>query len=350
VDPIVDLAVKGNYKKRLCQIFCILGTYYAFVEEDLPKSIEYAKKSLKVGQEINDLITLVLSNNLMGGCLFLNCEFEKALIHYEKSLAINVLGNVSWGISAIKTAIAWFVYAYQGKIDLAYQSSNEALRIADESGDIYSKAHAYTAHGWSNYCKGYLEEAKKSLLKGADFSEKINSIVFFAHANANLGLTYFDSEKYKLSQKHYERAISLYQHSKSLTSNVSLCKIALALAKVMDNDKNINLNEIFECFDNNKFRLWEGIMQYYIGDIFLNIDNNHITEADDWIKKAIEADTRNGMMWNLARDYALYAELFKRKGDLTKARENLSKAIEIFKECGADGWAEKYEKELASLA
>ena len=55
------------------------------------------------------------------------------------------------------------------------------------------------------------------------------------------------------------------------------------------------------------------------------------------------------MMWNLARDYALYAELFKRKGDLPKARENLSKAIEIFKECGADGWVEKYEKELASL-
>ena len=56
------------------------------------------------------------------------------------------------------------------------------------------------------------------------------------------------------------------------------------------------------------------------------------------------------MMWNLARDYALYAELFKRKGELQKTKENLSKAIEIFKECGADGWVEKYEKELAALS
>ncbi len=46
-------------------------------------------------------------------------------------------------------------------------------------------------------------------------------------------------------------------------------------------------------------------------------------------------------MWNLARDYALYADLFKRKGDLSKAQENVTKAIEIFKECGADGWVEK---------
>ena len=54
-------------------------------------------------------------------------------------------------------------------------------------------------------------------------------------------------------------------------------------------------------------------------------------------------------MFNLGKDYALYAELFKRKGDRLKAQENLGKAIEIFKECGADGWVEKYEKELATF-
>jgi hypothetical protein len=33
-------------------------------------------------------------------------------------------------------------------------------------------------------------------------------------------------------------------------------------------------------------------------------------------------------------------------GDQSKARENLNKAIEIFKEFGADGWIKKYEDEL----
>jgi hypothetical protein len=41
--------------------------------------------------------------------------------------------------------------------------------------------------------------------------------------------------------------------------------------------------------------------------------------------------------------------LFKRKGETLKAKENLSRAIEMFKECGADGWVEKYEKELTAL-
>jgi len=97
---------------------------------------------------------------------------------------------------------------------------------------------------------------------------------------------------------------------------------------------------------NNKVKAIEGWIQRYIGEILLNIDDQHISEAEHWIQKAIEADQRNRMMFQLGKDHALYAELFKRKGDRLKARENLGKAIEILKECGADGWAEKYEKIL----
>jgi hypothetical protein len=40
----------------------------------------------------------------------------------------------------------------------------------------------------------------------------------------------------------------------------------------------------------------------------------------------------------------------KRKDDQSSAKENLSKAIEIFKECGADGWMRKAEEELTLLS
>ena len=87
-----------------------------------------------------------------------------------------------------------------------------------------------------------------------------------------------------------------------------------------------------------------------MGAIFLGIDDQHMAEAEDWIRKAIEADQRNGMRFHLGLDHALYAEFFKRKGDSLQARENLGRAVEIFRECGADGWVEKYEKELALIS
>ena len=122
------------------------------------------------------------------------------------------------------------------------------------------------------------------------------------------------------------------------------------MAKVMNNEKDINLHDIFKCYDDNKIKLFEGWMPHCIGKILLNLDDQHISEAEDWIKKAIKIDKKYGMMWYLAQDYGLYAEFFKRKSEISNARRNLTKAIEIFKQCGSDGWVEKYEKELESLS
>jgi len=134
------------------------------------------------------------------------------------------------------------------------------------------------------------------------------------------------------------------------SSYIIWIKISIALAKVMNNEKDINLNEVYKWYEDIKSKYVGGWVQNYIGKILLSIDDQHISEAEDWIKRAIETNQKYCMMWNLARDYALYADLFKRKGDLVKAKEKLNRSIEIFKKCGADGWVERYEKELASFS
>jgi hypothetical protein len=52
----------------------------------------------------------------------------------------------------------------------------------------------------------------------------------------------------------------------------------------------------------------------------------------------------------LATDHVLYADWFKKKGDLSSAKAQLTRSIEILRECGAEGWVAKYEKELAALS
>ena len=86
-----------------------------------------------------------------------------------------------------------------------------------------------------------------------------------------------------------------------------------------------------------------------MGEILLNLNNDHTPEAEEWIMKAVEADKRDGRLFQLGKDHALYAVLHKRKKDLPKARENLSQAIKIYEKCGADGWKREAEKELATL-
>jgi tetratricopeptide (TPR) repeat protein len=350
VDPVIELATKHGYKKRLPQIYTITGAYYYFVEENLPKAFEQLEEVLKISEEINDVVSLFLATYWLGNVASGNCEFEKAFYYFEKALNLNVAANTLWGISLSKNTISFNVYNLQGRVKLGYQTSEEALRIAEESGDILSKAGAYSMHGVSCLLKGFFEEAEKHLLKGIGFSERIDHFLYKAIAQSFLAETYFEIGNYQKAQDHYDKASRTLEHARLLPSWMNLHKIGVAKAKVMKNEKDIDLEPFYEYEASNRLKQYDGWMRRYISEILLNIDDQHMPEAEEWINKAIETDKRNGMMWYLGRDYALYAELFKRKGEQSNAKENLTKAIEIYKECGADGWQEKAEKELAGLS
>jgi len=350
IEPILDLVVKYGDKRRLSQINTILGTHSFVSQEDYPKAFQYLQEALKIAEELKDFVTLWVASHWIGHALSENCEFESALGYLERDLKISTMANIPWSISIMKSCIAMTVYCFQGKADLAHQTSHEGLRLAEESGDTLSKAEAYTSCGFSSYVKGFLDEAEEHLLAGITFSEKINYYALVVAASIFLGETYFDLGEYQKSQHYHKKSISACEQRKIWPSRINLGKILLARAKVMNNDKAINLDALHEYAVQNKVKYLEGHMARGIGHILMNIDDDHIIEAEHWIQKAIEADQKNRMMFQLGKDYALYVELFKRKGDRLKAKENLGKAIEIFKECGADGWVTKAEKELATLS
>jgi tetratricopeptide (TPR) repeat protein len=291
-----------------------------------------------------------LASYWFGVVLGINCEFGRSEHYIQRALDINVAVKNLWGISAIKSILATCSYWYNGKIDLQFETTNESLRIAEESGDIYSKGLAYASHGVSCYGRRLLEDAEKHLQKGIELLERINYHAWNAVTRFYLGDTYFEMGNFQKSKEHYEKGSWLLERNRLFPSWVGWGKVAIVRSKVMNKEKDVNLESLYAYSLNNKLKTSESRIQSYIGEILFNIDDQHISEAEHWNQKAIEADQRNRMMFYLGKDYALYAELFKRKGDRSKAQENLGKAIEIFKECGADGWVEKAEKELATFS
>jgi tetratricopeptide (TPR) repeat protein len=320
------------------------------VEDNYPETFKALEQALKISEETKDIVSLVLASYWYGCASGWNCEFERSTNYFQKGLEINMAVNNLWGIAIMKSNLACFSYYHNGKINLQFENTNDALRIAEESGDIYSKAMAYVTHGISCYTKRLLEEAEKYLLKGLEFCEKINFPAWDGAAQFFLGETYFLNGRFQRSKEHYEKGIWVLERNRLFPSWAGYGKVGLARSKVLNKEKDVNLESLYLHFQNNKVKVYEGWIQNYIGEILLNIDDHHLSEAEHWIQKAIEADQKNRMMFNFGNDYALYAELFKRKGDRLKAQENLGKAIEILKECGADGWVEKYEKELAMLS
>jgi class 3 adenylate cyclase/tetratricopeptide (TPR) repeat protein len=349
IDQIIDLAISSDYKKRLCHIYGILGTYHLMVEDNYPEAFKSLEKALNISGEVKDLVASFFANYWLGLSLGWACEFESSSKYFERALDINLAAKNLWGIAIVKSVASYLCYYYSGKINMAFRTTSEAIGIAEESGDIYSKAISYVSHGVSCYGKGLLEKAEKHLLKGLEFCERINFYSWNGAARFNLGENYTELGDFTRAKEHYEKGILVFEHNRLWPSWVGWGKVALMKSKVMDKEKGVDLESLFAHSLNNKVNAAEGWIQRYIGEILLNIDDQHLSEAEHWIQKAIEADQRNRMMFHLGKDYALYAELFKRKGDRLKAQENLGRAIEILKECGADGWVAKYEKELATL-
>ena len=349
IAPIMDIALKYGNKRRLSQIYTILGPHSYLIEENFQKAFKYLKEGLLISEEINDFISTVLANYHLGLALTLNCEFEKAVYHFEQAHRINAAVNNLWGMSVMKSHLS-FCFNYRGQVNLGYQHSKEALQTAEESGDIFSKAMAYSCHGLSSYFKGSVAEAIQHLLMGADFGERINYFVYNAWSQFFLGEIHFEIGEYQKSKIYYDKAIKLLNDNKLLRSLMNLSKIGLARNKVMNNERDIDLESLIQFVDENKLISHDGSVRRYFGETLVNLGDQYFSEAERLLNKAIDLNKQNGVMWHLGKDYAFYSQLLKRKGKLPKSKENLDKAIVILRKCGADGWVEKYEKELATLA
>ena len=349
VEPVVNLALKLGYKKRISQVYSMLGWYGWIVEEDYPRANKYLADGLRIAEELNDLLSLFFVHFWLGHVLSINCEYDEASYHFGKALDINIAANRLWGIAYVKSSTAAWVCDPQGKIDLGFKESSEAVQIAEESGDIYSKTYGYGYHGISCYCKGYLREAEEHLVKGINFGERINDPAILCGCRFYLGETYLNMGKHVQAREVFERAVYLLEQHRLFPSLLNLSRLGLALVKILSDEVDIELELLYRYQAANKAKWCEGYMQRYLSAILLNVDLHHLSEAEDWIKRATEADSRNGTRFSLAHDYAHYAQLCKRKGDLAMAKEKLSKTIEIFKECGADGWVKKTEEALERI-
>jgi len=349
IDPIADTVLKRGRKDRLGKIYLIIGCYKYMAEEDLPESIQYLEKAIETFKEIGDFETGLYASYMLGLVFSFNCDFEKAIPYFEMLLSLCMAVKMTWRVSVMKSNMSVYVYDYHGMVAKGYQTSEEAVQSAEESGDIYSKAMAYASHGTSCYYKGLLEKAEQYLIMGINLTEKINMFAHNAIAHQWLGHVYFDLEKYQKAQDHFSKAIYVREHSRLAPSSVNLNRIALMRARLLNGEKDIDLEVMYRFVRENKVRIYEGCMARYIGDILLHLDDHDLSAAEDWIGKAIEADSRNGMKCDLARDYTLYGKFFKKKGQSSSSREFFRKAIVIFKECGADGWARKTETRLSEV-
>lgn len=352
VEPIVDLAVALDYQKRMPAIYTAMGLYHIWVEEDFSKGVPYLKDAFDISAKVGDFFALWLGSYTLSNAMCQDYQFKDSISLLQRSLDLSIMANSLIGISTSKSGLA-MNYHLQGKIDLALQVATEALKAAIESGDIVAKQISYTGYGVTCYYKGHLDEAEKYLLEALAYHEKASQSGFGAYAAGHLGEIYNVKGNYDRAKKSNQQCISIIEDARLLPSFLTFQKLALKNNRILNGEPDVDihkLDELIKAHEKSKLAMSRSLGTRCIGEIFLHIDDNHMAEAEASIKHSFDFDTKHNIPWNIASDHTLYADWFKKKGDIQKAKEQLTKAIDLFKECGADGWVTRTEKTLAEIS
>ena len=330
VAPIENMAVALNSRKMLARIYIALGIYYYATKENIQKGEKYIEDASHLSAISEDYLSAYYAFLYLGITFTWRCEFSKAQLNFNKCMELSSAVNNPIGISHPK-ALASYAYCYQGIIEKAFRLAKEGLEEAEQSGYLFNRAPAYTSYGISCYYKGFFNEGEKYMLLGADCSKKISQFGWEHWACVNLGNLYLDIGEFTRAEDTLTKSLMILKHAKILPSWGYNCRVALAKVRVLDNPRNLNLNELTACFENNSFKVNRGYIARNIGEVLLTIGKENITDAESWIQKAIENDHKYNVRWSLANDYTAFGKLLLLKGERTKADENLQKSVNTLK-------------------
>ena len=146
----------------------------------------------------------------------------------------------------------------------------------------------------------------------------------------------------------YQKSFSSYKESKLQQSLVQPVEKILTIISTPVTRKRSGLGELRDQF---RAQNWIHFSPFadVVGRFLVDSGKFDVVEVEEWIRRTIEMNQQVGFRLYLGYNHSFYAQFFKSQNNPLKAREQMNKAIDIMKECGADGWVERYEKELAEM-
>ena len=347
IDPIIEQVHELNLSRYFPFLNLVLGTYYHYIEENYAKAAEHLEKAIQLSEESQNYPSLAGANYFMGNLVGdYQCDIDKTHSYYESAFQQAELGNAKPLMAAIKSSKVMGLVP-KGRIDLAIDTSEEALKISIDC-DKRTKGQAVTAKGWVLYGKGEITEAENSLLKGLDLCEKSGQISWAYMTSMRLVVLYAHSNKLEKAEQFFQKAISFGPKTRLKPYFYRQVQKILAIVSTSGSGKKPELNGLIENFKIQNW-FWFSPIALFFGKFLINSDYEDPAETEKWIRNTIKINQQVGFSFYLGQNHVLYAEFFKRKNNFPKAKEQMSKAIDIMQECGADGWVERYEKELAEL-
>jgi tetratricopeptide (TPR) repeat protein len=379
LDLADDICKRAEIKVRIGEAHMVKGDY-----DDALRFCAEALDSVE-GQESREEARAL---NQIGQVQWFMGEVEKALESYREGAVIaekigehpihaSCLGNIG------------IIQREQGDYDGAIESHRKNLDIERESGN--QKAIAGSLHNISHvyFGKGDYDVALDYLGRAVEISERIGHLRFLAKHLNNIGNVHLGRGSLDEARRHFAKSFEI---KRKIGDQEGIASALLNIGVVCQ--ANEDYNKALEYFNESKailekigVRWWLGESCCYIAEAYLGMaDFDKATEfADLALSLSTETGRRQdiGHAWalfgNIYRDQNLWREsivsyekslvvfreigktdgeadacyemglMWKKKGDLSKARKHLDVAAHLYEEMKAEGALRKAREAYESV-
>jgi signal transduction histidine kinase/tetratricopeptide (TPR) repeat protein len=260
----------------------------------------------------------------------IKCELQHAVFYYERG---NFLGALERIRSAMEITKAYYypaqqaklyfqagdIYINLGEFDLSLEYFFKALEISEAIGLEAETAMIYAKIAWVFKEERKLDLAMEYARRSMELNEKLGSNYGISYVQNTIGLVYFLQEKYIESVGEFQKSLKIRReinHTRGVVA--TLFNEALALEKLGENEK--ALGQLMVAIEQAKpVKNSLSFAYLYRGAAQLLIKLNRYNEAEDFLDKALELDSKVSSKLSLRNTYQMYSSLHEAKGNFKLA-------------------------------
>ncbi len=198
------------YLKHLANAFDNLGFMYHF-QGDIPNSLDYLHKSLKIHEENKNDFSIALCLNNIGSIYLSQNETSKSIEYFSKSLKIYSKLNHIPGI-ALSLHNLGSVYALQGKKDIALSYFFKALKLYEKSKDKIGTANCFSNIGVLYRNRKDIVNALEHFNKSLKIQTEMNDQQGMAHSLSGIASVLILSNKLNEALNYAKKSYQIVEN------------------------------------------------------------------------------------------------------------------------------------------
>jgi tetratricopeptide (TPR) repeat protein len=299
--------------------------------------------------ESGDLALEVAGNHYLGCAYATSGDYRRAetlFLKITEALAGD-LGHEHYGLPFLPAVVSrsWLVWALadRGEFDGGIAHGQEGVRLADESGHPFSRAHVYYDLGYLYGVKGDFDHAVDALERALALVREWNLTFMSPFVMGFLGHVYALSGRIAEGTSLLQEARSDYE-SMGLGLFRSLVGVQLGEACLLAHqveDAFASAERALELARKRAERGHEAHALRLLGEIAAHREPPDAEIAQGHYREALTLAETLGMRPLVAHCHLGLGRLYRRKGKRQKADEHVAKAIAMYRDMGMRFWYEQ---------